>query len=69
MHKNRIQPDQLIHTSTKHQAAENKNEVSRGQQFEEICGRTLLHVAVRCDSLSFVQNILARYADTSSNSV
>ena len=69
MHNNRIQPDQLTHTSAKHQAAENKNKVSRGQQFEEICGRTLLHMVVRCDSLSIVQKILARYADTSSNSV
>ena len=69
MQTNRIQPDQLTYTSAKRQAAENKNKVSRGQQFEEICGRTPLHVAVRCDSLSIVQKILVRYADTLSNSV
>ena len=48
---------------------ENKNEVSRGQQFEEILGRTPLHVVVQCNRLSIVQKILARYANTSSNSV
>ena len=69
MHTNRIQPDQLTHTSAKHQAAENKNKVSRGQQSEEICGRTPLHVAVLRNRLSIVQKILARYADTLSNSV
>ena len=48
---------------------ENKNKVSRGQQFEEILGRTPLNVVVQCNCLSIVQKILARYANTSSNSV
>ena len=69
MQTNRIQPDQLAYTSAKRQAAENKNEVSRVQQFEEICGRTPLHMVVRSDSLSIVQKILTRYAEISSNCV
>ena len=48
---------------------DSKNEVSRGQQCKEIFGRTPLHVAVLCNRLSIVQKILARYANTSSNSV
>ena len=52
----RIQPDWLTHTSAKHQAAENKNEVSRDQQL------TPLHVAVRCDRFSIVQKILTRFS-------
>jgi len=43
---------------------ENKNQVSRGQQFKEILGRTPLHVVVRCNRLSIVQKILARKFDT-----